>query len=494
MAEFEPENGVVTTRRDFMQGSIAVAGSALASSMPVSAAAQPKEKRPNLLFIYTEGQRADAQGIAGNPLLKTPNQDRIAQEGVRFNNSFCTNALCAPARATALTGLYSKTTGARSNPNNHPNQPLPADIPIFTDLLHKAGYEVAIVGKVHVQNGVRERYWDYYFGFNAAVTNYYFPTFREGRKGVIGKPVTYKNKYADDLVTDKALAWLNEKHEKPVCLLVWYQTPHAPFYRPRRLLDLYNGVPIPKPETFDDDLKGYPGKPRAVANAHNKIGTQSDLDDDARSLEELVKDYYAGLVAVDENIGRLFEHLEKSGQMDETAVFFSSDHGYFLGEWRMFDKRLMHEPSIRVPMSIRYPKKIKAGTVREEMVLNTDIAPTLLDLAGVPVPDHMQGKSLIPLAQGHGQPEWRKEWLYEYFEYPGWENVRPNRGVRTDRYKLIHYYLEPQEFELYDLVDDPGERNNLYGNSQHAALQKDLIDRMQRLRKEIPGKDSLEQN
>jgi arylsulfatase A-like enzyme len=489
----EQEITGTTTRRDFVQGSLAVAGTVLASSLPGVAAAEPKKKRPNLLFIYTEGQRADAQSIAGNPLLKTPNQDRIAREGARFTNSFCTNALCAPARATALTGLYSKTTGARTNPHRR-GEPLPSDIPIFTDLLHQAGYEVAIVGKVHVQNGVRERYWDYYFGFNDAVTNYYFPTFREGRKGVIGKDVTYQNKYADDLVTDKALAWLNEEHEKPICLLVWYQTPHAPYYRPRRLLDLYNGVPIPKPVTFDDDLKGYPGKPRAFADAHNKIGTQSDLTDDARSLEELVKDYYAGSVAVDENIGRLLQQLEKSNQLDDTAILFTSDHGYFLGEWRLFDKRLMHEPSIRVPMAIRYPKKIKAGTVRDEMILNTDIAPTLLDLAGLPIPEHMQGRSILGLAANEDNAGWRKEWLYEYFEYPGWENVKPNRGIRTERYKLIHYYLEPQEFEMYDLVEDPGERNNLYDNSKHAALQKDLFHRMQQLRTEIPGKDSVEQN
>jgi arylsulfatase A-like enzyme len=151
----------------------------------------------------------------------------------------------------------------------------------------------------------------------------------------------------------------------------------------------------------------------------------------------------------------------------------------------MFDKRLMHEPSIRVPMMIRYPKRIEAGTVRNEMVLNVDIAPTLLDLAGVPAPKHMPGRSLMELAN-EDKPAWRKEWLYEYYEYPGWENVKPNRGIRTERYKLIHYYLEPQEFELYDLANDPGERENLYGKPQHAALQQDLRDRMEKLRKEIP--------
>ena len=175
--------------------------------------------------------------------------------------------------------------------------------------------------------------------------------------------------------------------------------------------------------------------------------------------------------------------------MDETAIFFTSDHGYFLGEWRLFDKRLMHEPSIRVPMMIRYPKNIPAGGVRQEMVLNIDIAPTILDLAGLPVPAHMPGKSLVGLAKGESSP-WRKEWLYEYYEYPGWENVRPNRGIRTERYKLIHYYMKPQEFELYDLVDDPGETQNLYGNPQHAALQRDLFARMQKLRAQIPEKSA----
>ena len=169
---------------------------------------------------------------------------------------------------------------------------------------------------------------------------------------------------------------------------------------PRKYLDLYNGMPIPKPATFDDDLKGYPGKPKCFADAQNKIGTTS-TSDAARSLEEMAKDYYAGLVGVDENIGRVMAHLEKKNILEDTAILHGSDHGYFMGEWRLFDKRLMHEPSIRVPLMVRYPKRIPAGTVREEMVLDTDIAPTFLDLAGVKVPEHMQGKSLLPLAKAH---------------------------------------------------------------------------------------------
>ncbi len=470
-----------TSRRRFMQGSLAVAGTILVPSVSDMAAAQPKTKRPNLLFIYGEGQRADALSIAGNPILKTPNHDRIGQQGARFTNAFCTNALCAPARATALTGLYSNATGATDNKNMQ--VPLPRDIPIFTDLLHEAGYEVAIVGKVHVKNGVKERYWDYYFGFNAPATNYYNPRFSEGRKGVVGEAKVYKGEYADDLVTDRALAWLNEPRDKPFCLLLWFQTPHSPFFRARRHLDLYSGVTIPKPATFDDDLKGYPGKPKAFVDAENKIGTTA-TDDAVRSLEEVVKDYYAGLVAVDENIGRIFQHLEKSGELEDTAILQTSDHGFFLGEWRLFDKRFMHEPSIRVPLMLRYPKRIKAGVVCDEMILDIDIAPTLLDLAEVNVPDHMHGKSIVGLANAD-DPNWRKEWFYHYYEYPGAEQVKPHRGIRTERYKLIHYYQEPQEFELYDLENDPGETQNLYGNSQHLALQKDLSSRLQKLQGEI---------
>ena len=480
-------------RRDFLQGSMAVAGAMagamMAPEMAVAAeaAGAHKGKRPNLIFIYTEGQRADALSIAGHPLLQTPHQDRIGREGVRFENAFCTNALCAPARASVLTGLYSKSSGALDN--KQLDTPLPYDIPIFTDLLHEAGYEVAMVGKAHVRNAAKDRYWDYYFGFNAPSTNYYHPVFAEGRKGDIGPEKVYDG-YADDIVTDKALAWLQEEREKPFCLLLWYQTPHAPFYRPRRHLDLYNGVAIPKPATFDDDLKGWPGKPKAFIDAENKIGTLQTTDA-VRSLEELCKDYYAGLVAIDENIGRVFKHLDDKGQTDETAIVHSSDHGYFLGEFRMFDKRFMHEPSIRVPMMMRYPEKVKPA-VRQEMVLDLDIAPTILELAGVEIPKAMQGRSFLKLANT-SDPAWRKEWFYDYYEYPGYEQVRPHRGIRTETHKLIHYYLEPQEFEMYDLASDPGETKNLYGNPAYSALQAELKASLERLRNEIPERAPVHQ-
>ncbi len=485
------------SRREFLRTSSAAAGAVIASSvLPQGSAQAANVRRPNIVFFYNEAQRADALSLAGNRILSTPNQDRIGREGVYFNNSFCTNALCAPARAVALTGLHSHTSGAL---DNQTTEALPPDIPIFTDLLHQAGYDVAMVGKAHVGNGVRERYWDYYFAFNSPATDFYSPQVYEGRNGVMGEEKIYRGEfqnefpdnaaldwtgtYADDLFTDRALSWLKEKRERPFCLLLWLQAPHSPSYRPRRHLDKYNGIAIPKPATFDDDLKGYPGKPRCFANALNKIGTMQ-TSESVRSFEELVKNYYAGLNGVDDNIGRVIDFLESSGQLDDTVILHSSDHGYFLGEWRCFDKRFMHEPSIRTPTMIRYPRAFRPGTKVDEMVLNLDFAPTLLELARVDLPGAMQGKSLVKLAQGK-ESGWREDWLYEYFSYPGAEQVCPHRGVRTGRYKYIHYFLSPEEFELYDLQADPGETKNLFANPHYAELQSHMQTRLQQLRKDM---------
>lgn len=476
------------SRREFVTSAAALAGTALLPA-GARAATEPAGKRPNLVFFLAEAQRADASSLAGHPILHTPHQDRIGREGIRFTNAFCTNALCAPARAATLTGMYSRSTGALANEDFH--RPLPADIPLFTDLLHQAGYEVAIVGKTHVRNGAEDRYWDYYFGHNAAANNYWNPFYKEGVRGKFGPARQYHGVWADELAVERALQWLERRDSRrPFCLLVWYMAPHAPFYRPRRYLDLYNGIRIPKPPTFDDDLRGYPGKPKSFAAATNKIGT-TVFSDTCRSLEEVAKDYYAGLKGVDDLTGRIIGYLEQKQILEDTAILQGSDHGYFLGEWRCYDKRLMHEPSIHVPLMIRYPKRIKPGTVRTEMALDLDIAPTLLDLAGVPIPAHMQGRSLLPLADAP-DPDFRREWYYEYYEWPNPEHVRPCQGIRTERYKLIRYvtdpdkFADPQEFELYDLQADPAERDNLYGRPEHAALQEHLTGRLDALRTAVP--------
>jgi arylsulfatase A-like enzyme len=425
--------------------------------------------RPSFVIMMTDDQRWDAMSCAGNAILRTPNMDRIAREGMRFKNAFVTNALCAPSRASLLTGLYSHSHGVVDNMNRR----IRPEQAILPDLLRAAGYEVAFCGKSHMGGALRERKWDYYFGYRGQ-GNYLKPVVAEGTDG----PDMPRDGYMDDVVTDRAIQWLRGRGQKPFCLFLFFKAPHRSWVRAPRHRDLFQGVTIPKPDTFDDRAKGYPGKPRAFAEADNKIGNAPDV----QSLE-FVKDYYATLAAVDENIGRVFDTLRETGKLDSTAMLFTGDNGFFLGEWGLYDKRLMHEPSIRVPMLLRYPGAIKAGSTSDRMVLNVDIAPTVLDLAGLQPPGWMHGRSMKPLLRGKADG-WRKDWLYEYFEYPGAHSVRKHRGVRTERYKLIHYYEEPQEYELYDLEKDPGERENLYGRAGQEARTQRLLRRIQDLRGE----------
>lgn len=435
--------------------------------------------KPNIVCFVGEGLRWDELSSTGNKLIHTPNMDRIGREGCTFHNAFVINALCLPSRATMLTGMYSHTTGAVSNVEGK----IPARFPLVSDLLQKAGYETAFIGKSHIEGALMDHYWDYYFGF-VGQADYYRPRITEGIRGKYGPAKLYEGEYVDTILTRKAVEWLQQKRSKPFCLFLWFYAPHAPFYRPKDMVNDLNGVAIPKPATFDEDLKGYPGKPRAVADADDKIGYSEVFSDDPRSLEELVKDHYVGVQDNDRNVGAIWKELEHQNITRETAMLLSSDHGFFLGEHHLYDKRLMYEPSIRVPMMIRYPGKVKPGTTSDEMVLNLDLAPTLLDIAGLPIPADMQGKSMLPLAEGKHNVPWRKDWLYEYYEYPGFENVRPCRGVRTERYKLIDFFLEPEEFELYDLKTDPDEANNLYGKPGYEEITAHLKQRMAELRAE----------
>jgi arylsulfatase A-like enzyme len=465
--------GPEPTRRTFLRAGMSNPTGPAPAKDPLSATAAAP--RPNFVVILGEGMRADELSSAGNKLISTPNLDRIAREGISFRNSFVINALCLPARATVLTGLYSHSNGCIDNKNRE----IPKDVPMFADTLREAGYEVGFFGKSHIQ-ALSKRYWDAYLGIEAALTDYYHPVMIKSEKGQAEPARPYQG-YVDDLITDRALAWLTQERNKPFCLFLWFMAPHDPFFRPRRLLDLYNGVEIPKPATFDDDLKGYPGKPRAFTKAWTKIGTTVPVKGAPRSLEELVKDHYAGVVGNDDNVGRVLEALTRLGKLDDTVIVLNSDHGFFLGEWGFYNKMFMHEPSIRVPLAVRYPRLIRPGEASEKMALNLDITPTLLELAGLKVPEWMQGRSLVPFMKGVPPSDWRQDWLYEYYD----DRCAPkNRGVRTERYKLIHYWEAPQEFELYDLQEDPGELHNLYGDASSKELTKDLLHRMEELRRE----------
>jgi arylsulfatase A-like enzyme len=431
--------------------------------------------KPNLVVMMTDDQRFDAMSCAGNKILQTPNMDRIAKEGMRFRNMFVINSLCAPSRATLMSGLYSHSHGVIDNKVN--DHKIPAELKLLPDYLKDAGYEVAFCGKSHVAGALRERPWTYYFGYKGQ-GDYLKPVIAEGVDGVVGKDQPYDG-YMDDVVTEHALKWLKKKHDKPICLFLFFKAPHRSWDRAPRHKDLFKDVEIPKPDTYDLRAKDSPGKPKAFHDADNKIGSFKDVP----SLDEFAKNYYATLVAVDENVGKVFEALTDTKMLDNTAIMFTSDNGFFMGEWQAFDKRFMHEPSIRVPMLIRYPKLAKGGSVCDRMVLNVDIAPTLLDLAGVKVPKEMHGRSMVPLLKGD-EKDWRKDWLYEYFEYPGPHSVKKHRGVRTEQYKYIHYYEEPQEYELYDLEKDPQEKENLYGKKGYEDVTKQLQTRLEELRKE----------
>ncbi len=459
----------ILSRRDFLKYSSAgFAGIAL--SLGSFYCRTKKESRPNFVFFLTDDQRWDGMSCAGNTILKTPNMDRIAQEGVRFENMFVTASLCGPSRASFLTGKYAHNHDVRRN-----GLALSLRHRTFPELLKQAGYETAFVGKWHNTDLGRNRNFDYSFGFKGQ-GRYYDPIISEN----YGPYKEYKG-HVTDILTNKAITFLRKEHKQPFCLLVWFKSPHRSFHPAKRFKNLYKEEEIPKPPNFDDD---YEGRPDAVKNANMKIGDFADIPD----YQTFVKDYYRCLAGVDENLGRVLDALKELGFEDNTVVIYAGDNGFFIGEHHFFDKRFMYEESIRVPLLIKYPNLIQSTSVESEMVLNVDIAPTILDLADITIPDDMDGRSIRPILEGK-RSMWRKDFLYEYYEYPGAHSGRKNRGVRTERWKYIHYFEEPQEFELYDIQSDPHEMKNLIHVPQYKPIVNQLRRRLTELRKELKDPD-----
>lgn len=431
------------------------------------------QTRPNFVIMMCDDQRFDAMSCAGNTIIKTPNMDRLATEGMYFKNMFVTNSLCAPSRATLMTGLYSHANGVTDNFGKS----VPADIKMLPEYLHEVGYEVGFCGKSHIRGSLRDRPWDYYFGYKDQ-GRYVDPIIAEG---VNGEDKVYPG-YMDDIVTEKAIAWMKKPRSKPFCLFLFFKAPHRQWVPAPRHKDWYADVSITKPSLWDHPGTG---KPAAFLMAANMFGQFPDTKD----YEGMVRDYYRTITAADDNIGKVYSALTEMKQLDKTVLMHTSDNGFFLGEWQRFDKRFMHEPSIRVPLLVRYPPLVKAGSRCEKMVINVDLAPTIMDLAGLPTAKGLHGRSFKPLLAGENV-EWRKDWYYEYFEYPDTShNVQKMRGVRTERYKLIHYYEPPprfaEAFELYDLQNDPQEKVNLQGRPAMKAVKEELLARIKTLRKEL---------
>jgi arylsulfatase A-like enzyme len=449
--------------------------------------------KPNIIVMMTDDQRHDYMSCAGHPFLKTPNMDRIAKDGYRYTNMFVTNSLCAPSRATLMTGQYSHANGVRDNMGSKLNP----NAPWMPDELRKLGYEVAFCGKSHVPGHFRDKTWDYYFGFQGQ-GNYLKPVVAEsGPDGKIGPDKPYEG-WMDDVVTEKAIAWLNKKRDKPFVLFLFFKAPHRAWLPAPRHKDLYADAAVKKPALWDDPGQG---KPRAFLQAANMFGQFPDTKD----YDGMIRDYARCVTGVDDNVGKVLKALEDLKAYDDTAILYTSDNGFFLGEWQRFDKRFMHEPSIRVPLLVKLPKSLTgvrpAGTKLDPMVLNVDTAPTVLELAGGKPLDGMHGRSVVPFAlvpppgplPANMVP--RDAWYYEYFEFPDIShNVNKHRGVRTTKWKFIHYYEPPfkfpQEFELYDLEKDPEERANLANRPAMKATVKELQEKMEQLRKELGATDA----
>jgi len=427
------------------------------------------EKRPNFVFILTDDQRYDAMSCAGHPFLYTPNMDRIAKEGARFTNAFVTTSLCSPSRASFLTGQYAHCHGVKDN-----KTPLSDDVTTFPQLLQKAGYDTAFIGKWHMgsQEGPRP-------GFNHWVSfkgqgPYFDPLFNingENRK---------VNGYMTDLLTKYAVDWLKEPRQSPFCLYLSHKAVHGPFTPAVRHSKLFSDAVIPRPKTMDDTLEGRPEWFRlGMEPGHDSKRALTGPE----GYELFIREYNRTLVAVDEGVGRVLAALDDLGVPDSTVVVFAGDNGYFQGEHGRLDKRTMHEESIRIPLVMRYPGLIRPGSLIDGMMLNIDIGPTFLDLAGVSIPGAMQGRSVRPLLRGR-RSEWRTDFLYEYFLDPGFTRTPTTRGVRTDRWKYAEYPEIDDLSELYDLKNDSMELRNLIDDPGAAGPLADMRARLQRLLKD----------
>jgi arylsulfatase A-like enzyme len=475
------------TRRDVLR---TIGAGGLAAALPKWVLADSRDERPpNLLFIMSDDHAAHALSCYGSRINQTPQIDRLARGGVRFANCFCTNAICAPSRATILTGAYSHRNGVRDNVAEFDNRQ-----PTFPKRLQAAGYQTALVGKWHLKcDPTGFDHWSVLPGQGV----YHDPPFIEqGTR-------TKHTGYVTDIITDKCLEWLaGRQPNRPFLLMCQHKAPHRPWEPDEKHARLYEGRDIPEPETFDDDYATRCDAARRQEMTIEQHLTPTDTKGPApadltgRALkrwkyQRFIQDYLRCIASVDDNVGRLLDYLDANALTENTVVVYTSDQGFFLGDHGWFDKRFMYEEALRMPLLMRYPREIKPGTVNEDLVQDLDYAPTFLDYAGVKPPDFMQGASLRALATGPAPSTWRSSVYYHYYEYPLSHRVAPHYGVRTRRYKLIRFY-DPQAaegWELYDLEKDPHELRNVYSDAAYAEKLAELKTELQRLRQHYDDTD-----
>ncbi|WP_129664076.1 sulfatase [Phytoactinopolyspora endophytica] len=455
--------------------------------------------RPNIVFIMSDDHASHAISAYGSRINSTPQIDRLAEEGARFDNCFCTNAICTPSRASILTGTYNHENGVRTLFDE-----LDGRQQTFPQLLQASGYQTALIGKWHLGHGGHADptgfdYWNVLPGQG----DYFDPVMIEN--GVERK---YEG-YVTDLITDMSRDWLQARDaDRPFLLGLHHKAPHRWWLPHPRHADLYDDDRV-EPETLYDD---YETRSQAARQAHMRVDrhmrrrdVKADPPEGLSTAERrrwfyqrYIKDYLRCIAAVDESVGRVLDYLDEHGLTQNTIVVYTSDQGFFLGDHGWYDKRFMYEESLRMPLLVRYPALVEAGSVSSSFVLNTDFAPTFAELAGVVPPEPMSGRSVVPLLQGEPPADWRRTAYYRYWEHMSDPHYVPaHYGIRTDRYKLVYYYGEglglngvadqatEPEWELFDLAADPHELRNVYDQPGYREVTRELTTELARVQKEI---------
>lgn len=478
-----------------------------------SALASAAEPRPNILFIMSDDHGYQAMSCYGSQVNQTPNIDRLAKEGMRFDRCFVTNSICGPCRAVILTGKYSHLNGFAQN-----GQTFNGGQPNVAKMLRKSGYQTAIIGKWHLRT--EPTGFDYYHRL-IGQGPYYNPRMRtnQGEVGPQGFRDVQHEGYTTDIITDLTLNWLkdNRDQDRPFFLMYQHKAPHRNWQPAPRHLNRYDDITIAEPATLFDDYQGRGTAARTqemtiarhlnphdlkLAKQRGSFTPQQRMIWDraygpkneafaAAKLEgrdlvrwkyqRYVKDYLRCIDAVDENVGRVLNYLDESGLAKNTIVIYTSDQGWYLGEHGWYDKRWMYEESFRTPLLVRWPGHTPAGSTTTQLAMNLDFAETFLDAAGAKIPETMQGQSLVSVLAGKEPAQWRKSLYYHYYEHPGPHMVHRHYGVRTDRYKLIYFY-QLDEWELYDLQNDPRELTSVYDDPTQQETVVRLKRELQRLR------------
>jgi arylsulfatase A-like enzyme len=457
--------------------------------------------RPNILLIMSDDHAAHAISAYGSRINKTPNLDRISDGGMRFDSCFCTNSICTPSRASILTGTYSHVNGVTTLDTHMDNR-----LETFPKILQADGYQTALIGKWHLGHGPAHDPTGFdHWRVLPSQGHYHNPIMLGSEQQVIER-----GGYVTDIITDECLDWLERRdRERPFLLLCHHKAPHRAWEPSGRHFTMYDDVEIPEPDTMFEDHATRAAVVQAMRMSLMDLDPVIDLkatvppglspDEELRwRYQRFIKDYLRVIASVDDNVGRMLDYLDSDGCAENTIVIYTSDQGFFLGDHGWFDKRMMYEESLRMPMLVRYPAMVAPGSTCNDLVLNVDFAPTLLELAGAGVPTHMQGSSFAPLLAGQRPDGWRRAMYYRYWMHrDGSHGVPAHYGVRTHTHKLICYYNDPLgqpganapvdrvEWELYDLVDDPFETTNVIDDPTRAPIAAELRAELARLQTEL---------